>query len=478
MSFRLSPARAPAVGLEAMVATSQPSATLAGLQALRDGGSAADAAICAAAVLCVAEPEATGPGGDLFAIVRDADGTLFGLDAAGPAPASATPGPPHSAGPASVDVPGAVDGWGQLSDRFGRLGLERCLRPAAELARDGLAAGANCARMWASSPRAPREFGVPPRAGERFVLPALAQTLDAIGREGPRSFYEGPLAAAITDATWLSESDLAGYRARWVTPLRRPHHGLTVAQLPAPTQGVAVLEALGLIGDRDPSLAEEVWAVALALEDALATVRDGGDVTSLLTDEHLDRRRSERPGAVSEPGFGTVCVCAVDGTGQAVSLMQSLYEPFGSGVVAGATGIVLNNRAACFAVSGEVDPGRRPYHTLIPGMITGPDDLVIPFGVMGGFIQAQAETQFVCELLRRDLDPQAALDRGRFRLDGAVLSLEEPLWEAAETLSGLPVTIERTTDRARFGGGQAIVRRGGTLAGGSDARKDGCALGY
>jgi gamma-glutamyltranspeptidase/glutathione hydrolase len=164
----------------------------------------------------------------------------------------------------------------------------------------------------------------------------------------------------------------------------------------------------------------------------------------------------------------------------AVSLLQSLYESFGSGVVAGDTGIVLNNRAAGFAVQGEVIGGTRPYHTLIPGMLTRSDELVGPFGLMGGFIQAQSHVQFLCELMRGGDgpgDPQAALDKGRFRIDGRRLNLEAPLWDRTDELADLDLTIDRATERAPFGGGQAIILRDGTLFGASDARKDGCALG-
>jgi gamma-glutamyltranspeptidase/glutathione hydrolase len=240
---------------------------------------------------------------------------------------------------------------------------------------------------------------------------------------------------------------------------------------------VAVLEALGILGARDPELRDEILAVAPALEDALATVRDGADVGHLLSDEHLERRRGETRTRVSEPAGGTVCLCAVDRDGMAVSLMQSLYEPFGSGVVAGRSGVVLNNRAACFSMQGEVEPGRRPYHTLIPAMLTKGSDVIAPFGVMGGFVQAQAEVQFVVELIRNGLDPQAALDRARFRIDGDALSLEEPLWPRASELAELGFRVQTDLPRPVFGGGQAIVRRDGTLFGGSDVRKDGCALG-
>jgi gamma-glutamyltranspeptidase/glutathione hydrolase len=189
-------------------------------------------------------------------------------------------------------------------------------------------------------------------------------------------------------------------------------------------------------------------------------------------------RRQAAVERIREPGGGTVCLCAVDGEGTAISLIQSLYESFGSGVAAGSTGVVLHNRGACFAVEGRVVPGRRPYHTLIPGMLTEDGRLRGPFGVMGGFIQAQAHFQFVVELVRNGFDPQAALDRARFRIDGDVLALEPPLWDEEAQLDGLGFRINRAADPSEFGGGQSIVCREGVLFGGSDARKDGCALGF
>lgn len=481
LSFSLSPARAASVASRAMVATSQPLAALHALDVLREGGSAADAAICAAAVLCVTEPHGTGVGGDVLALVRDPAGAVHGLDAAGPAPRLAPPEPVHYDGPRSVDVPGAVAGWGELSARFGRLGLERCLAPAIALAEDGVPAAFNCAAIWNDTDRAPAAFGRPPTFGGHYRLPELADTLRAISAHGPGVMYEGEIAEAIAASCWLTVEDLAGYRPRWVEPLTATYRSLQVSELPTPTQGVAALEALAILGDRDADLREQVIAVGLALEDALSTVRDGADVSGLLTPEHVASRRAQLPGAVAEPAGGTVCVCAVDGDGMAVSLLQSLYESFGSGVVAGRTGIVLNNRAAGFAVQGEVVGGTRPYHTLIPGMLTRGDELVGPFGLMGGFIQAQSHTQFLCQLMRgghEPGDPQEALDRGRFRIDGRTLNLEPPLWDRADEIRGLGYNVRRVTERAPFGGGQAIILRDGTLFGGSDARKDGCALGF
>ncbi len=490
MAFSLSPTRAASVGSDAMVASSQPLATISGLDLLREGGNAVDAAICAAAVLCVTEPGATGVGGDLFAIVREPSGRLHGLDAAGPAPRLAPDEPPDYDGPRSVDVPGAVAGWDELSRRLGRTGLERCLRPAIEFARNGVAAGFNCARSWRMSPRAPAALGPPPEFGQRYRLSDLAATLEGIAREGPEFFYAGPPAEEIAAATWLSREDLSAYDPRWVDPLVRTYRGIEVAEMPAPTQGVAALEALAILGDEDPGLRDQVRAVALALEDALRVVRDGADVSHLLSPEHVRARRAQMIRRVAEPAGGTVVVCAVDRDGMAVSLLQSLYESFGSGVVAGSSGVVLNNRAAGFLIHDPAHPsahrvaaGTRPYHTLIPGMLSRGSELVGPFALMGGFIQAQAHVQFLTSLIRGDGDapavgdPQMALDRGRFRIDDRSLSLEEPLWERAGELADLGFRIRTHDDRGSFGGGQAIIARGGTLFGGSDARKDGCALG-
>jgi gamma-glutamyltranspeptidase / glutathione hydrolase len=458
-----------------MVATSQQLATFNALEVLRAGGNAVDAALCAAAVLCVTEPHATGIGGDLFAIVRTPDGELHGLDAAGPAPRSAPAEPPAERGPRSCDVPGAVAGWQELTERFGSWGLDRVLAPAIDAAERGVVAGAATARIWGLTPHSPSRA---PEFGQRFFMRELASTLRAIADGGPAAFYEGHVADEIVAASWLEHEDLAAYRARWVGPLNQPYRGVTVSELPPPTQGIAALEALAIMSDRHPTIQDEITAVSLALEDAFEHVRDGADVTKLLTPEHIDQRRAQRAAKIIEPGGGTTYMCVVDRDRTAVSLIQSLYDSFGSGVVAGSTGVVLNNRAACFSVNGRIEPGRRPYHTLIPGMLTRGSELVGPFGVMGGFIQAQAHVQFVVELMRNGLDPQAALDRGRFRIDGSTLSLEEPLWEFANQLGPLGFVVARPDEPAMFGGGQAIICKDECLFGGSDARKDGCALGF
>jgi gamma-glutamyltranspeptidase / glutathione hydrolase len=477
-TFRLAPARPPAVGLRGMVASSQGAATRAGLRMLERGGNAMDAALAAAAMLTVTEPMSTGIGGDVFAIVWR-DGQVTGLDGAGPAPRQVTDTARIAeAGPDSVDVPGAVHGWGALAERFGRLGLDACLADAIDAAEGGFALGVHAAGYWRDAADCPPEWLPAPPAAARVRFPDMAQTLRAIADGGPRVIYRGPIAEAIARASWLTEPDLAAYESRWVDPLEIEHGGVRVLELPPPTQGVAALEALGLIEQLGRGLASHVDAVRLALEDAFRHVRDGADVRFLIRPDHLRTRALEAAADTTELRGGTVYLCAVDDDRMAVSLIQSVYASFGSGVLVPGTGIVLNNRAACFAVNGAVEPGRRPYHTIIPGMLLEADgSLVGPFGVMGGFIQAQAHVQFVTAALAHDMDPQAALDQPRFRVEGREVHLEPGLWDEAESLRGLGLTPVRSNEVAGFGGGQAIFRRGEGLVGGSDARKDGYAAG-
>jgi gamma-glutamyltranspeptidase/glutathione hydrolase len=218
--------------------------------------------------------------------------------------------------------------------------------------------------------------------------------------------------------------------------------------------------------------------VQLALEDGLRHVRDGADVAQLLEPSYLDRRLAGPGHAVSEPAAGTVYLCAVDGDRNAVSFIQSLYDGFGSGLVAPGTGVVLQNRGACFAVNGQIEPGRRPYHTLIPGMLLRDGRLLGPFGVMGGFLQAQAHVQLVSALVDDGFDPQRALEQPRFRVDGRLVRLEQGLWEADEEIAALGLTPVRERGVDEFGGGQAILVEADALVGGSDPRKDGYAAGF
>jgi gamma-glutamyltranspeptidase / glutathione hydrolase len=474
MAFRLAPSRPAAVAGTAMAATSQPLATAAAVRAFERGGNAVDAAIAAASVLCVTEPMSTGIGGDAFALVWDGE-LLHGLDAAGPAPRGADPSEPVAeAGPRSVTVPGAVAGWAALAGRFGRLGLDTLLADAIAAAEDGFAVAPITAAAWTGGPP---ELGPVPAEGDTVRLPELGATLRRLAAEGPAALYGGETARAIASCTWLDEEDLAAYQPRWVEPLTVGYRDVTVCELPPPTQGVAALEGLGLLGLGGPTFAAQVECVRLALEDAFRRVRDGADVGDLVEPGFLARRRGEAAVAGREPGGGTVYLCTADGEGMAVSFIQSLFQGFGSRVVAPGTGIVLQNRGACFAVSGRVEPGRRPYHTIIPGMLLRDGTLFGPFGVMGGFIQAQAHVQLVSALVDDGLDPQAALDRPRFRVDGGDVLLEEGLWERAGEIEALGLRPVPSRDHSLFGGGQAILRSDAGWVGGSDRRKDGRAAG-
>jgi gamma-glutamyltranspeptidase/glutathione hydrolase len=459
-----------------MVATSQPLASRAGLRALEDGGNAADAALAAAAVLAVTEPTGNGIGGDNFAIVWN-EGRADGLDSAGAAPQTCPHTEVTTHGSESVTVPGAVGGWAALAERHGKLGLDRCLSDAIDAAENGFAVTPLTAAAWARGAHVPDEYLPAPRVGEIVRLPDLAKTLRGIAESGAGAFYEGDVARSIASVTWLDEEDLAAHEARWVEPLSISYRGHTVLELPPPTQGVAALEGLGLLERSSPSLASQIRCMQLALEDALERVRDGADVSELVSAEYLDRRRAEAPVAVGEPSGGTVYLCAVDGDRMAVSFIQSNYMGFGSGLVAPGTGVALQNRGACFSVSGAVEPGRRPFHTIIPGMLLRDGELGGPFGVMGGFLQAQAHLQLVSAIVDDGLDPQAALERPRFMVDGDVVKLEEGLWERGADLAKLGIETVRETNAGYFGGGQAILVSGDALVGGSDPRKDGYAAG-
>ncbi|HKP19157.1 MAG TPA: gamma-glutamyltransferase, partial [Gaiellaceae bacterium] len=350
--------------------------------------------------------------------------------------------------------------------------LAACLEDAIDAAEAGFAVAPRTAAAWA---RLGGPLGPPPAVGDVVYQPELGVTLRRIADEGPSAFYRGEVAEAICAVSWLEEDDLASFEPRWVEPLRLTYKSVEVCELPPPTQGVCALEALGLLERSSPSLASQIRCVQLALEDALARVRDGADVRELITPEYLDARRGRA--AVTEPAGGTVYLCAVDRDRMAVSFIQSLFDGFGSGLVAPGTGVVLQNRGGCFAVSGAVEPGRRPYHTIIPGLLLRDGALLGPFGVMGGFIQAQAHAQLVSALVDDGLDPQAALERPRFRVEGERVLLEEGLWDREPDLQRLGLDTVRETDTSVFGGGQAILVSGEALVGGSDPRKDGYAGG-
>ena len=460
-----------------MVAANHPAASLAGVNVLEKGGNAVDAALAAMGVMCIAEPNNTGVGGDLFAIVWQ-DGVVHGLDAAGPAPERAAPlVPVEDSGPRSVTVPGAVAGWSALSERFGRIELAECLADGIRLGERGLAVGHRAAEGWQRS-EGLSELHATPRSGEVVCLPQIAAVLREIAVEGPDAIYTGKNARAIAASSWIDESDLISYEPHWVEPMSCEYHGTTVYELRPPTQGVVALEALMLLQAGDGGVAGQVESVRLALEDGKRHVRDGADVAWLLEPGWTARRRRDAAVPIEEPAGGTVYVCAVDEDRLAVSLIQSLYSDFGSRVMPAGTGIVLQNRGANFSISGGVEPGRRPYHTIIPGMLAQNGELIGPLGVVGGFVQAQAQVQVIAAIVDDGCNPQAALDRPRFRVEGDQVLLEEGLWGERKNLAALGVRAVLSDEtRWQFGCGQAIVVNGTGLVGGSDSRGDGAALG-
>jgi gamma-glutamyltranspeptidase / glutathione hydrolase len=488
-----------------MAATSHPLATHAALRALEDGGSAVDAAVTAAAVLCVCEPMSTGIGGDLFAIVWD-DGKAHGLNASGRAPAAVDPDSLTeiaARGRMSVTVPGAVSGWAALLDRFGRLGLERCLAPAIEAAEQGFAVTPVIAGAWAVLARAftddeaRRVFGTAPRVGQILRLPELGRSLRLLAEQGPAALYDGPLSDAICSASWLERGDLRAHTFEWVEPLRLPHRGAEVLELPPNGQGAVALQALALVEPLRPrDTADRVHlqaeALKLAFADGYGHIADAPLPAGYLDAVYLAERRrlidpdrAGAPAAGALPSGGTVYLCCVDDERRACSLIQSVYMGFGSGVVAPGTGIALQNRGACFTLEAghpnRIAPGARPFHTIIPGMLVRDGSLLGPFGVMGGHFQPQGHLQVVERLLGEGAHPQAALDAPRFRvdLDGRAwtLALEPPLWPLEDELVRRGHRVVRDPDLGSFGGGQAILVQDDVLVGGSESRKDGYAAG-
>ena len=382
-------------------------------------------------------------------------------------------------------MPGAVRLWADLAERFGTFGLDAAVGPAADLAAAGVTCTARIADKW-SGPLSPP--GRRPALGQRYRLPELAATLGRIAAEGPDACYKGEIAAAIAVATWLSEDDLLAHRSEWVEPLRRSYHEVEVCELPPNGQGVAALLALALYEGLEPGVHSEVEAMKLAFADARAVVHDGPLPADLFAEERLAARRAlVRPDAALDvslalqPG-GTTYLCAVDGDGMAVSLIQSLYGSFGSGVLAPGTGIVLQNRASGFTPEpghpNALAPARRPFHTIIPGMLLEDGKLLGPFGVMGGPMQPQGHFQVVRRVVDDGDDPQAALDAPRWRVEEqGHVELEPGLAPLLPDLRARGHDVSVAAGPHGFGVGQMILRLGDALVGGSDGRGDGYAAG-
>lgn len=508
-----------------MVCASQPLAAQAGLDALRRGGNAVDAVLAAAACLTVIEPTSNGLGGDAFAIVWHG-GQMYGLNSSGPAPALADAaflrekyGEMPSLGWYPVTVPGIPAAWAALNGRFGRLTLADTLSAAIDYAGHGFPVAPVTASFWEQGCRtfAARggEFGEwldtfaphgrAPRAGEVAYLPRHAESLREIAETNAESFYRGRLAGKIDAASraaggWLRAEDLAQFQPEWVQPLSVDYRGYTVHELPPNGHGLVVLETLGILSGLElgKGTAEDVHrqleAMKLGYADGLRYIADPAAMrvspAELLDEGYLASRRALIGGTAREPESGdphcggTVYLCAADGEGNMVSYIQSNYKGFGSGIVVPGTGIALHDRGCNFSLeegaANCLAPGKRPYHTIIPGFLTKGGRAVGPFGVMGAFMQPQGHVQAVMNMLDFGCNPQEALDAPRWQWKGGKSIELEPGFDGAiaEELKrrGHEVSVG---DPYEFGRGQIIWRdEEGTLCGATEPRADGGIAGY
>ena len=537
--FEFASRRSPVLGRRGMVATSQPLAAAAGLEALRAGGTAADAAVSTAAALNVTEPINTGLGGDCFALYYDAATRgVSALNGSGRAPAALTLErlaregferelPPYH--PYTITVPGTCAGWSDLVARHGRLSMSAVLAPAIRLAQEGFPVAPLTADGWRGGfeqqlRHAPGGLeltidGRPPRAGEIFRNHGLARALLAIAERGKEAFYQGEIGGAVAATVQaaggcMTVEDLAAHRSTWEEPVQTAYRGWRVWECPPNGQGLTALLALNILEGfdlhgMDPLSPERlhlaIEAVRLAFADAHRFVADPAFDSAqawrgLLSKAYARERRSlidPHRAALSQAhgsppaGSDTVYLSVVDGEGNACSFINSNYMGFGTGIVPTGYGFTLQNRGHNFSLDpahpNALAPGKRPYHTIIPALATRASDdaLLASFGVVGGFMQPQGHLQVIMALVDDGLDPQAALDRPRFYVWGGIpagqVGLEEGI--PVRAMAGLaamghPVMPVSGLDRLVFGRGQIIVREPetGVLWGGSDPRADGCAM--
>ncbi len=518
--------RAPVLGRN-IVATSQPLAAQAGLRMLMKGGNAIDAAVAAAMTLTVVEPTGCGLGSDAFAIVWDGK-SLHGLNASGRSPAGWTPErfSGHQAMPErgweSVTVPGAVSAWMALARRFGSLPLGTLAGPAISYARDGFQVSPAIAKLWqraglqlGGQPGFAECFlphGRAPRAGERFTNRPLSDSLELIATSEGEAFYRGPLAEKIAafaarHGGALTTEDLGRHAIDWVETISTAYGCGIVHELPPNGQGVATLAALGMLRhvdfadraiDHPDTIHLAIEATKLALADLYRHAADA-DRMEVTTGQMLDpayleaRSRLIDPASAGNPGHGslkpggTVYLAAGDAQGRMVSFIQSNYMGFGSGVVVPGTGISLQNRGAAFDLTpghpNQVAPGRRPFHTIIPGFAMNPDGTpLMAFGVMGGPIQAQGHLQMAMRVLGHGQNPQAAADAPRWRVvKGRTVAVEPQIGDAtiaALRARGHTIVVEPPDAVFGFGGAQLVLRTEAGFIGGSDPRKDGQAVAF
>lgn len=526
---RFNSRRSTVYGTRGVVSTSQPLAAESGIDVLRNGGNAFDAAVATAAVLNVVEPMSTGLGGDMFALYRTADGEVGAFRACGGAPEQATPAAVQSAlcgndemperGGMPVTVPGAPRGWETLLGKFGRHSMESVLEDAIRYARDGFPVTEVIASMWDDSAElligdnARETYLVDgkraPRVGERFTNAPLAETLSTLAQSGADPFYEGPIAEDIVTAVdaqngLLRKADLEGFNTEFVDPIVTTYNGVEVYELPPNTQGMVALEALNIaeeLGCANRELPEServhrlVEAMKLAMHDGKRYITDPEyeSVPALADKAYAADRATTVGDTASEPSIGcpkspaedadTVLLTVADGDGNIVSFINSVFHDFGSGVVAGSTGITLQNRGASFSLDpshpNSIAPGKRPFHTLIPGLVRFDDDDWAAFGVMGGYMQPQGHLQLITNLIDREMTIQEALDEPRWRYmsDGSVAVEGRFDASVAAKLArrGHDVTFELPVE---FGGGQIARNDRGTLSGATEPRKDGTAATY
>ncbi len=524
--------RSPVYATRGMAATSMPAATLTALDVLRAGGNALDAAVAACAVLCVIEPQSTGIGGDCFCLYAPAGaGKVIALNGSGRAPAAATidwyeqqsiTGLDNTSAHA-VTVPGAINAWETLLQAHGRKGLDELLQPAIRYAADGWPVHPVVAWSWQRLETKLRKNGThgflpnghAPAAGDIFRQPALAETLRGIARGGAKAFYEGAVAADIVATLRArgglhTEEDFAAglHNAEFVEPITRNWRGYDVYQCPPNGQGIVALMILGMLGDI-PSASDgplgalrfhrHIEAARLAYRDRDAFVADpsqadvpvnkllGQDYLSglraLIKDDQALRALPAAGEAMLPPHRDTIYLCVVDQDGNACSFINSLFEGFGSAILAERSGVMLQNRGFGFRLERGhpncIAPRKRPMHTIIPGMVMQNNQAVMPYGVMGGHFQPMGHSLFLTNMLEYGLDIQQAIDLPRlFPLKGKVQVEHGIPRDICDALIRRGHQLE-ATDRPH-GGGQAIWidRARGCLVGGSDPRKDGLALGY
>jgi len=523
--------RRPVYARRGMVATSQPLAAQAGLEILQKGGNAIDAAIATAACLTVVEPTSNGIGGDAFALVWT-KGELHGLNASGPAPellsieALKARGmaeiPTHGFVP--VTVPGAPAAWAALSERFGKLPLTDVLAPAIRYAEEGYPLSPILAKFWKravqifkarlTGPEFSHWFdtfapsGRAPEAGEIWASPNHAATLREIAETKAESFYRGALAEKIDAFSkeydgFIRKEDLADYAPEWVKPISVNYRGYDVWEIPPNGQGLVTLMALNILkgisfSERDTveTLHHQIEAIKIAFSDGFEHIADQRNmryaIEDLLSEEYAGFRRAlitetaATPAPGTPPKGGTVYLCTADGDGNMVSFIQSNYMGFGSGLVVPGTGIALQNRGYNFTLDpnhvNALAPGKRPFHTIIPGFLTKDGVPIGPFGVMGGFMQPQGHLQIVMNTIDFHLNPQAALDAPRWQwIKGKTVEVEPTFpHHLAQALAERGHDIKIALEPNSFGRGEIIWRdpETGVLCGGAETRTDGAVAAY